>query len=174
MSVAQALISYARQGGRGGVGDVYAALAASRAARAQAMPAVQRSRTQSQVAAPVEIAPGGGWGGSYKVASGLAEIAKQQGLGVTSEKRPRQYTASGGVSDHWEGSKNAYAFDLAGSPEQMDEAARRLMRALGARYEGGELVSNTYRDGYRTQVIYRTNVGGNHFDHIHVGVKRVE
>lgn len=47
MSLAQALISYAQTGGSRGVGDIYAALAASRATRAQAMPAVRRPRASA-------------------------------------------------------------------------------------------------------------------------------
>lgn len=120
--------------------------------------------------------PGGGWGGSYNLAKGFAGIAKDLGLGVMSEKRERQHTASGGISDHWVGNKNAYAFDLSNgsSPtREMDAAARAIMARLGVRYDGkSELVRNVNVGDYRVQVLYRTHVGGNHFNHIHVGVRR--
>lgn len=47
MSVAQALISYAQTGGSDGVGGIYAALAASRAARARAVPSVKGPRASA-------------------------------------------------------------------------------------------------------------------------------
>lgn len=119
-------------------------------------------------AAPIR--PGGGWGGSKGVASGLVGGL---GLAATSEKRERMSTASGGVSDHWVGSKNAYAYDLGGNTAQMDRAAVNLARRLGIPYRRGRPLEATInRNGYRIQVLYRTNTGGNHYDHIHVGVRR--
>jgi hypothetical protein len=123
------------------------------------------------------LKPGGGWGGSYNIANTLANVAKGLGLTATSEKRDRKNTASGGVSDHWTGSKNSYAFDLSNGSAptpQMDKAARQLIRMLGGSYDGkSELVRNFTVNGYRVQILYRTNVGGNHFNHIHVGVRRL-
>lgn len=117
------------------------------------------------------LKPGGGWGGSKNIAY---QLTKSLGLQATSEKRDRRNTSSGGVSDHWTGSTNAYARDLGGSVSAMDNAAVRLARQLGIAYKKGqELVATVNRNGYRIQVLYRTNVGGNHFDHIHVGVKRI-
>jgi hypothetical protein len=121
-------------------------------------------------------APGGGWGGSYNIARSMMEIARGQGLSVMSEKRETKMTASGGVSDHWQGSKDAYAYDLSNgqSPTpEMDETARRLARLLGVNYDGkSELVLTKTIGGYRYQILYRTSVGGNHFNHVHVGVRR--
>ena len=119
----------------------------------------------------VTVRPGGGWGGSKGVASSLVSGL---GLSVTSEKRDRKNTSSGGVSDHWTGSKNAYAYDLGGSVSSMDNAAVRLARSLGISYRKGQpLVATVNRGGYRIQILYRTSTGGNHYDHIHVGVRRV-
>ena len=115
--------------------------------------------------------PGGGWGGSKNIAYSLTRAL---GLTATSEKRDRKNTSTGGVSDHWTGSKNAYARDMGGSVSAMDNAAVRLARSLGIAYKKGQaLVATVNRNGYRIQVLYRTNVGGNHFDHIHVGVRRI-
>lgn len=123
------------------------------------------------------LKPGGGWGGSYNVAKSLADIGKQLGLTAVSEKRDTRSTKSGGVSDHWVGSKDAYAFDLSngGSPTpEMDEAAKRIAAQLGIKYDGkSELVATVTRNGYRIQLLYRTQVGGNHNDHLHLGVRKV-
>jgi len=115
----------------------------------------------------------GEWQGSKSVVSAFASIATGQGLRISSEKRPTRDTASGGRSDHWQGSTDSYAYDLSGSVDEMDAAARALMAALGIRWDGGELVRDVTRFGYRLQILYRTHVGGNHFDHIHIGVRRV-
>lgn len=121
--------------------------------------------------------PGAGWGGSLNIASGFKDIGEQFGLKVISAKRDTKHTASGGVSDHWVGSKNAYAFDLSNGSApttEMDSAAREIMGALGVPYDGkSELVKNVNVNGYRVQVIYRSNVGGNHYNHIHVGVRKL-
>lgn len=117
--------------------------------------------------------PGGGWGGSFAVAKGYAEMAAAHGLTSTSEKRDRQRTASGNVSDHWTGSTNAYAVDLSGTVEQMDAAAARIAASLGVRWDGrSPLEIRKVVNGYRIQVLYRTQTGGNHDDHIHVGVRK--
>jgi hypothetical protein len=124
---------------------------------------------------PTEVAarmpdPGGGWGGSQRPAMDLARLS---GLTITSTKRDRKATASGGVSDHWVGSKDAFATDLGGSVSDMDRAAVVLARRLGIPYRKGQpLVATVTRGGLRYQLLYRTQVGGNHFDHIHVGVRR--
>lgn len=114
---------------------------------------------------------GGNWGGALSQAVRLQKLA---GITPSSQKRSRRNTASGGVSDHWVGSTSSYAMDLPGSPGdgRTDAAAQRIVRALGgpANWGGGNFV--TTRNGYRYQVIWKSNVGGNHYDHIHVGVRR--
>lgn len=117
--------------------------------------------------------PGGGWGGSYRPATALAQVGFGFGLTSTSEKRDRKTTATGGTSDHWVGSKTSYAYDLGGSVAAMDRAAAALAARLGIKYRQGQpLVATVTRGGMRYQLLYRTNVGGNHFTHIHVGVRR--
>jgi hypothetical protein len=119
--------------------------------------------------------PGGGWGGSYDPATALANIGRRHGLVSTSEKRDRKSTASGGVSDHWVGSKNSYAYDLGGDVSAMDKAAIDIAASLGVKYNGrGPLVLTKTVGGIRYQVLYRTTVGGNHFDHIHTAAKRIK
>ena len=112
----------------------------------------------------------GAWGGSKPIAT---KLTTDLGLTVTSGKRQRKLTASGGISDHWVGNKNAYAFDLGGSVENMDQAAAKLLTKFGDKWDGGEVVRNFNVGKFRVQILYRTNVGGNHFDHIHIGVKKI-
>ena len=115
---------------------------------------------------------GGNWGGALDEAVRLQNIA---GITPSSQKRSRQRTASGGVSDHWAGSTGSYAMDLPGTPGdgRTDASAQRIVAALGGpkNWGGGNFV--TTLNGYRYQVIWKSNVGGNHYDHIHVGVRKV-
>jgi len=128
---------------------------------------------QQTLATPAPATPSGSWDGTYGPATALAHLGEQFGLVPTSQKRDTRLSASGLVSDHWVGSKNAYAYDLGGSVPEMDQAARALTKRLGIPYSGGTLVATKVLNGLRYQLLYRTNVGGDHYNHIHVGVKRV-
>lgn len=138
-------------------------------------------RTRQAASVPTGGAPrpGGGWNGSEGPVRDMAKIAAQSGLSITSGKRDRQATASGGVSDHWTGSTSSYALDLGWGGErpthESDVAASRIVRALGGPRNWGLRGGNftTTRNGLRWQVIYRSDVGGNHWNHIHVAAKRV-
>lgn len=123
----------------------------------------------------VVIRGGGGWAGSEGVVKELTRLAPQ--LTVTSEKRDRQYSSSGLVSDHYSGNRQAFARDISNgyATPQMDAAAQRIAAALGVHWtpRDGALELTKIVGGYRIQVLYRTHMGGNHFTHIHVGAKRV-
>lgn len=80
-------------------------------------------------------------------------------------------TTSGNVSDHWEGRgidlpmegtklkhAGAHALRLLGVPR----AKARQMAAAGGAY-------TVQYKGHRFQVIFRTTIGGNHWNHLHVG-----
>lgn len=128
----------------------------------------------------VKLAAGGGWGGSLALANTMKGIGAANGLKVMSAKRERMHTSSGGVSDHWTGSKSSYAYDLSNGSNptpQMDATALQIANALGAgaqwRKQGSAGVLNVTKGGYRYQMLYRTKVGGNHFNHVHIGVRRV-
>src|SRR5690606_22810791 len=81
------------------------------------------------------VRPHGGWGGSEGPARDMAKIAARHGLKISSSKRDRRGTASGGVSDHWSGKRNAYAVDLAWGGSRptaaSDRAASEIVAALG-------------------------------------------
>jgi hypothetical protein len=98
---------------------------------------------------------------------------------VTTGSNHSQYTVDGNVSDHWDGhaadlgneanggvpgnDRNFFAcLVLGGLPE---ERARRLVQSGG--------LITLYRNGLRIQCIWKTLEGGDHFTHVHVGVRPV-
>lgn len=84
-------------------------------------------------------------------------------------------TVSGGRSDHQGPPKVAWATDMSngGSPtREMDQLARDIANVFGIPWNGSGLVNHTAQ-GWRMQLIYRTDQGGNHYNHVHFGVKKV-
>ncbi len=123
------------------------------------------------------VTPSGGWQGSEGIAKGFHAIGASHGLSVMSEKRPGRDTKSGNRSDHWVESKDSYAFDLSNGSKptaEMDAAAVEIAAALGVKWKPSDGKLEIYKvvNGYRIQVIYRSQLGGNHNDHVHVGVRR--
>jgi hypothetical protein len=121
----------------------------------------------------------GDWGGSMPK---LISLLPKGNWKPSSLKRGRQSTASGYTSDHFEGNQDAYAADFGlnstfgGNKDSATNFAIAVARNTGASisswrpYEGN-LFEQTTGDGYRVQIIWLSNVGGNHYDHVHVGVK---
>jgi hypothetical protein len=120
------------------------------------------------------LCPHRGWGGTQGPIEALAAIT---GLPAVSVKRETRNTASGGVSDHWVGCAQCFANDLGTTPPAGDAPASRMASAIaGPGYAswgrtGGVL--SVERCGIRFQLLWRTYVGGNHYDHIHIGARRV-
>lgn len=120
---------------------------------------------------------GGDWGGSLPRALWFAKIADEWGAAngkkgslVSSQKRSRVLTASGNTSDHYKGNEDAYAVDISASGTEGDALLAYIMERFGhPEYKGGSWF-NVNKNGYRYQVGWRVK---NHFDHIHVGVKKV-
>jgi hypothetical protein len=124
---------------------------------------------------------GGNWGGSLPKLISILPMGNWQ---PTSLKRSRMTTRSGYVSDHYIGNTTAYAADFGlnvtfkGNVEAATKFAIDLARNSGATnitswkpYEGRDFKQYT-PDGFRIQIIWLSNVGGNHYDHVHVGVAR--
>jgi hypothetical protein len=101
---------------------------------------------------------------------------------VTSARRPGAITANGNVSDHASG--NALDFGMAANGDTNDGpvgdriAAAALIvagwteeRATAWAKHGG-LVNVTVA-GIRIQMIWKTDEGGDHHDHVHVGVREI-
>ena len=84
-------------------------------------------------------------------------------------------TIHGTRSDHQGPPEWAWAADISNgsSPTpEMDRLARRIAKWLGVPWNGSGLVNHYLPNGYRVQLIYRTNLGGNHYNHVHVGIRR--
>jgi hypothetical protein len=120
----------------------------------------------------------GDWGGSLQKALEIGKLANDF-VGkniVTSQKRSRIKTASGNVSDHWVENLNTYAVDLATgpkSPENLENGDKLLAHIMDfldrPDYVGGSWL-DLNKDGYRYQIGWKV---ADHFDHIHVGVKKL-
>lgn len=110
----------------------------------------------------------------------VVPLARKNGIDVSpksvAEANARHGpTVSGGRSDHQGPSANAWAADLSNGSAptpQMDRLARSLATAFGIPWSGSGLVSKTLPGGYRVQLIYRTTQGGNHFNHVHFGIRK--
>lgn len=85
-------------------------------------------------------------------------------------------TTSGTTSDHQGPPERAWAADISNgsSPtKEMDQLAKDLADCFGfqpSQWQGD--CNTTTKDGYRIQLIYRTNCGANHFNHVHIGVAK--
>lgn len=122
-----------------------------------------------------QVPSGGAWHGSQAVVEQAIAIGKANGLGITSTKRQTMLTASGFPSDHWVGSKNAYAADQSNGQHptpEMDKTAQEIADHFGMPWSGSGK-SEIHWHGYRLQLIYRSMIGGNHYNHVHFGAKWV-
>ena len=124
---------------------------------------------------------GGNWGGSLPK---LLSILPMGNWKASSLKRTTQSTQSGFMSDHYEGNKMAYAADFGlnstfGSNDQeATNFAVKVAQKVDPSVTSWEsYIGNSFKkqtpDGFRVQIIWKSNIGGNHYDHVHVGVKRV-
>ncbi|HLM43309.1 MAG TPA: peptidoglycan-binding domain-containing protein [Myxococcaceae bacterium] len=130
-----------------------------------------------KVPKPPPIKAGGPWGGSQNVANAAKRIAAAMGIPVTSQKRNLADTRRVGSStdsDHYTGIKTAFAVDFGVSGARGDQLARAIAVKYGIpRGKIGASTGRVIRVGgasYRLQLLWR--VAG-HFDHVHLGVRRV-
>lgn len=123
---------------------------------------------------------GGNWGGSLPK---LISILPPGNWYAGSQKRGKVNTKSGGMSDHYTGNSIAYAGDFGlnstfkGNTQAATQFAISVARNAGGNVNSwapfvGKAFNYNTSDGYRVQVIWQSNVGGNHYDHVHVGVKK--
>lgn len=112
---------------------------------------------------------GGQWGGAEAPVNRAQAIGRRNGLSVTSRKR----SSGSGTSDHSTAQRSSDAVDLSNGTRptpQMDRTAAQIAALLGVPgWRGGNLVRRI--NGYRVQLLYKTNIGGNHYNHVHVGVR---
>jgi peptidoglycan hydrolase-like protein with peptidoglycan-binding domain len=123
------------------------------------------------------ITAGGPWGGSQNVANAAKRIAAAMGIPVTSQKRNLADTRRVGSStdsDHYTGIKTAFAVDFGVSGARGDQLARAIASKYGIPPgKIGTFNGHVVRVGgasYRLHLFWR--VAG-HFDHVHLGVRRV-
>lgn len=125
------------------------------------------------------VTPGRGWGGSEGVVDRAKAIAREMGVPVTSQKRNLAETRRVGSStgsDHYTGNRNSFATDFGVAGARGDALARRIADAYGIpRSNIGTYNRHTITaaDGNRYSVQLLWRVSG-HFDHVHVGVRRVD
>jgi len=122
----------------------------------------------------------GDWGGSMPKLISLLPMGNWKAYSL---KRGTKNTKSGYMSDHYVGNTTAYAADFGlnttfnGNVEAGTQFAIAVARNCGANvtswkpYEGRDFKYYT-PDGFRIQIIWLSNVGGNHYDHVHLGVAR--
>lgn len=106
-------------------------------------------------------------------------IAARSGIHLTAEQVTAANavhgpTVTGGRSDHQGPPDVAWAADMSNgtTTPQEDRLAQALADRFGIPWTGSGLVSATH-GGYRFQLIYRTLEGGDHFNHVHFGVRVV-
>jgi hypothetical protein len=139
---------------------------------------INENNNAAPVDGKVNLGPHGEWAGTQGPVQDIVGTLGK-GFSVSSAKRATQMTASGNVSDHYIGNKTAYANDVvwgSSTPTaSSDAAASKIIQELGGPANWGSKggVFNKTINGIRYQVLYKTNVGGNHFNHIHIGAKRV-
>jgi len=83
-----------------------------------------------------------------------------------------KYTVNGNISEHWSG----MASDIPAAGSHLIKLGQDALIAAGwspaqARRQKGGLFNVTTKDGTRYQIIFNTQEGGDHTDHLHVGVR---
>lgn len=109
--------------------------------------------------------------------SQVIPIAQKHGIKVTAssvkEANGRHgATITGGRSDHQGPPNERWAADMSNgqSPTpQMQALADELAQVFRINWDGAGAASAQW-GGMRFQLIYRTMIGGNHFNHVHFGV----
>jgi hypothetical protein len=133
----------------------------------------------------VRVAPGANRPGVPLQQLTLDYVAQMAGLAgrqlvISTGTNHSAYTVDGAISDHWDG----YAADLgmaANSGTDGGPVGDTLMQAClqlagqpaaeAARNARSGGLYTLHRDGVRIQCIWKTYAGGNHFNHVHVGLR---
>lgn len=123
------------------------------------------------------LGPAAAWGGSQRVAERSLRHAAALGVPVTSRKRDDTMTLLVGStkgSDHHIGNLTAYAIDLGVTGERGDQLFEAIKREYGIPTQAGTYTRYTITDSgvpYSIQLLWKVE---GHFNHVHVGVKRVD
>jgi hypothetical protein len=105
----------------------------------------------------------------FRFLRGLAGLAGHP-ITIGTGSNHSQMTTSGNVSDHWTG----HAADVPASGAALTRLGRlALMRAGMPRSQARKATGGIYNltwKGRRVQIIFNTTEGGNHWNHLHVGI----
>jgi hypothetical protein len=144
--------------------------------------------SKPKIAGKVTLAPGADRPGvqtKKKVFAFCSRIAGIYGgaLVIGTGTNHSQMTTSGNVSDHWTGDAadiiSAGGVSLSGTPGRINPTLTKLgqdaLVAAGwsrsrANAEHGGLFTLNYPNGCRIQIIFNTEEGGDHYNHLHVGI----
>jgi flagellum-specific peptidoglycan hydrolase FlgJ len=124
---------------------------------------------------------GGDWAGSLPKLISILPA----GTWKAGHKRSRKTTKDGNTSDHYIGKTDSYAIDLmldtafGGDKNLATNFAIAVANKAGKNITSWDPYINSYLnittpDGYRVQIIWLSMVGGNHYDHVHLGVRKLE
>lgn len=103
-------------------------------------------------------------------------MAQRRGINVTAEsvraanKRHSRLTLTGGRSDHSGPGDERWAIDAAGDKAAMAELANDIAEYFGLNWDGSGAVSGEWQN-FDVQLIHRSMVGGNHYTHVHFGLR---
>ncbi len=116
--------------------------------------------------------------------SSMTRYLDSKPLVITTGTNHNKFSSSGNVSDHWAGfgadfgmSANGFSYGCRTCRGTVIAAAALRVagvtetRAISMARGGGAHTVNT-RDGWRVQVIWLSSVGGDHFNHVHLGIGR--
>lgn len=110
-------------------------------------------------------------------------------LNVISGSRPGSITTSGNVSDHSSGNAlDIEAYDRSEGASPKEEAKGNRIATAAAKVAGLDTGSDEFQSfitsggvyegvspsGYRVQILWKTDIGGNHHNHVHVGIRPEE
>ena len=122
---------------------------------------------------------GGDWGGSLPK---LISILPAGSWKASSQKRGKIETKSGNVSDHYIGNTDSYAADFFTSTAFGGDESKATAFAIAVAQNAGKNIDswepyvgkylNIDSEDHRVQIIWQSMVGGNHYDHVHVGVTK--
>lgn len=108
--------------------------------------------------------------GVLKVVQAIADRAGRK-LVIGTGTNHSQMTSSGNISDHWTGN----GADIPDSGDSLTRLGQDALIAAGmpvkeARQAKGGIYNLPYGRKRRIQIIFNTTEGGNHWNHLHVGV----
>jgi hypothetical protein len=143
---------------------------------APAVPQQASAPAQAARLGTVKVGPGANRAG-VDLSPGILHVVRRvaavagRSLTIGTGTNHSERTVNGNVSDHWGGN----AADIPASGKDLVKLGQDALIAAGmpaaqARKQTGGLFNVPYGKHRRIQVIFATNEGGNHFNHLHVGV----